>query len=220
MTDPNKTHITAIIDCSGSMSRLTTDTIGGFNKFIADQTALPGEATVTLILFNHQYNVVYSNKNVNEVPEMTPSVYHPNGNTALYDALGRGVRDTGVALEALPERDRPGTVIVLLITDGEENSSVEFSGETGRVAVKDMVDHQIQKYNWVVVFMGANIDAKAVGGSLGIPSNMSVDFEASFDGTRALYNTISSGTMMYREAATKGTARPDFVENPDQVLGK
>ena len=217
MTNPNRTHITAVIDRSGSMASLTSDTIGGFNKFISDQRSAPGEATITLVLFNGNYEVVYDARPVKEVEDLNPSVYRANGNTALYDALGKAIQTTGASLSALPEENRPGTVIVLVITDGEENTSREFAGEAGRQKVQTMVQHQTDTYKWTFVFMGANIDARAVGTSLGVAAVNTRNYAANSMGVAASYESISRGVISRRKSPSSNA---DFFDTPDTVLGK
>lgn len=221
MVDTNRTHITAILDRSGSMGDLVTETIGGFNKFLDDQKALPGDATMTLVLFDNEYEVPYNARDLKEVPPLTEAVYYARGMTALYDAIGKSIIDTGAALAKLPEEQRPGTVIVLIITDGAENSSKEFRGELGRQRVQAMVQEQTKKYSWQFIFMGANIDAKAVGASIGVAVNSSLNYKGDAQGTRAVYDVMSSGTSRRRNFdRTKGVLGSEsFVDDPDAVIG-
>lgn len=221
MVDINRTHITAVLDRSGSMRTLAADTIGGFNKFLEDQKAAPGDATLTLALFDSEYEVPYDAKDIKDIPELTNKVYFARGMTALYDALGKAILDTGAALAAIPEDQRPGTVIVLVMTDGEENSSVEFAGEAGRQRVQAMVKEQTDTYKWSFIFMGANIDAKAVGASLGVAAARSLNYTADTAGTRAAYEVMSSGTKGLREHARSGGMKgtTSFVDDPDAVIG-
>lgn len=221
MTDINRTHITAVLDRSGSMRALESDTIGGFNKFLEDQKATEGEATLTLVLFDDHYDVPHLSKNIKEIPELTNKLYFARGMTALYDALGKAIIDTGIALAALPEDQRPGTVIVLVMTDGEENSSKEFGGEEGRQRVQAMVKTQTEVYKWSFVFMGANIDAKAVGASLGVAAAQALNYTSDSHGTRSAYEAMSSGTKGLRDhTRTKGAlGRTKFVDDPDAVIG-
>jgi hypothetical protein len=221
MVDINRTHITAVLDRSGSMQNLADDTIGGFNKFLADQKAAPGQATLTLVLFDNQYEVPYNAVELKDIPDLDSKVYYARGMTALYDALGRAIGDTGAALAALPEDNRPGTVIILVMTDGHENSSREFGGEHGRQRLQAMVKTQTEVYNWNFVFMGANIDAKAVGASIGVSSDRSLNYAASAAGTKSAYEVMSSGTRSLREhSRTRGAkGSQKFVDDPNAVIG-
>lgn len=221
MTDPNRTHITAVLDRSGSMDSLTSNTIGGFNRFLADQKAAPGDATLTLVLFDGAYELPYNTRNIRDIPDLTDKVYYARGMTALYDALGKAIIDTGKTLSETPEDQRPGTVIILVMTDGQENSSIEFRGEVGRLRVQQMVKTQTETYNWNFIFMGANIDSKAVGASLGVSAERSLTYIANSAGTEAAYETMSSGTKGLREhTRTKGAyGTTKFVEDPDAIIG-
>jgi hypothetical protein len=201
------------------MAGLTSDTIGGFNKFVADQKALPGSATFTLVLFNTEDVVVHDAKDIKDVCDLTPQVYAANGGTALYDAMAKAIISTGEALAKLPEEQRPGAVIFLVMTDGQENSSKEFGGEVGRQRVQEMVKHQTEKYSWNFVFLGANIDAKAVGQSLGVRLDCSVNYLATPQGTSESYGLISSGTQILRERTSRGEKGGSFFVDPDAVIG-
>jgi uncharacterized protein YegL len=121
------TEIVAILDRSGSMAHLADDTIGCFNKFIEDQKKVPGEAFLTTVLFDDQYNFLHEGVNIQDVKPMTAQEYFARGMTALLDAVGRTVIRIGERLSKMNEADRPSKVIVLIITDGEENSSKEFT---------------------------------------------------------------------------------------------
>ena len=137
----NKTAIMVVLDRSGSMQPLTKDVCGGFDTFVAEQKKLPGEATLTLVQFDHEYEIVYVNKPLDEVPPLT---HIPRGSTALLDAVGRGIGELGSALDKQPEDERPGKVIVVIMTDGQENASQEWTREKLRKLIKE----QREKYSW------------------------------------------------------------------------
>ena len=221
MTDPNKTHITAILDRSGSMRPLAVETIGGFNRFLADQKAAPGTGTLTMVLFDDKYETPHKDVNLQSVPDLTDKVYYARGMTALYDAIGKAVIETGATLAAMSEDQRPGSVIVLIITDGQENASHDFANEEGRLKVQEMDKHQTDVYGWNFIFMGANIDAKAVGGSLGVDTSRSFNYTPDSVGTQAVYNVASSGTKGLRHRASVGESMKSFglVDDPNAVLG-
>ncbi len=141
MTDAHFTHIAFLLDRSGSMQSIRTDTVGGFEAFIAEQRALPGRCTVSLAQFDNEYEEVYTDVPVADVP---PLDLVPRGSTALVDAIGRLVNATGARLAALPEDQRPGTVIVGIMTDGLENASKEFT----RPQIKAMITEHTDVYGW------------------------------------------------------------------------
>jgi hypothetical protein len=163
------TDITLVVDRSGSMASVREDAEGGVNTFIRQQAAEPGEALLTLVQFDTEYEFVERGRPVKEVP---PYVLQPRGMTALLDAVGRAIVETGQRLAAIDEANRPGLVIFVVMTDGHENSSREFT----KARIKEMIEHQQAKYNWQFTFLGANQDAFAEAAALGIGAAGSADF--------------------------------------------
>lgn len=199
MTDKNLTEIVCVMDKSGSMFALRDDTIGGFNNYIAEQKKLPGNAKVTLIQFNHEYKIEYNGLDIASVQDLTRESYVPGGNTSLYDAVGFAVNTVGARLASVDEDKRPSQVIVLVITDGQENSSKEFKGDK----VKSMVSHQIEKYNWKFVYLGGgDLDThKNQGLNLGFSANNIYNYTTDSDHTKGVYQAISNGTTRARRQA-------------------
>jgi len=169
MTNPNLTHLYFLLDRSGSMQSIRDDTIGGFDAFIAEQRDHPGDCRVTLAQFDDQYEVVYRDLPIAEVPGL---VLQPRGRTALLDAIGRLVTDAGRHLAGMLEAERPGTVIVGIMTDGYENASREWT----HAAIRALVEQQARTYSWEFLYLGADQDAIEVGTSLGVPANRSVTY--------------------------------------------
>jgi hypothetical protein len=169
MTRSDLTHIYFLLDRSGSMQSIKTDTEGGFAAFVEEQRSAAGECRVTLAQFDTDYDVVYSSLDVADVPALD---LHPRGSTALLDAMGRLITDSGKQLAALPEADRPGAVIVAIMTDGMENASREWT----HPAIKALVEQQTKHYGWQFLYMGADQDAIEVGASLGVHADHSVTF--------------------------------------------
>ncbi len=157
----NATDITVVIDRSGSMDSCRADAEGGFNAFVAAQAALPGKALLTLVQFDTEYEFVHRGVPIKDVP---PYSLVPRGGTALYDAVGRAILETGARLAAMPEAQRPGLVLFAIITDGEENSSREISG----ARLKEMIEHQTAQYAWQFSYLGANQDAIMAAAKMGI----------------------------------------------------
>ena len=124
-----KTHISIILDRTGSMESIKDDTIGGFNAFLKEQKAQPGEATLTLVQFDSQdpYEVIHAMKAIKEIPELDGKTYVPIANTPLLDAIGRGINDLGKKLDDMKKKERPEKIVLVVITDGQENASKEFS---------------------------------------------------------------------------------------------
>lgn len=206
MTKENFTSINVIIDASGSMQNLITDTIGSFNGFLKEQQAFPGEAIFTLCTFNTRSNIVHDSVKISDVPSLNVKTYAPMGGTALLDAMGSTMISVGNKLAAMPEEERPSKVIFLIITDGHENSSKEFTA----AQIKSMVEHQKDVYSWEFVFMGANIDAISAGTNLGISMQNSVSYDSTSAGTRSLYKGLSNNLSSYRSS---GNSNGGFFGN-------
>jgi hypothetical protein len=158
---PDLTDITLVVDRSGSMQSIRHDAEGGVNAFVADQAKQPGEALLTLVQFDTEYEFIHRGVPIGQVPSYQ---LEPRGSTALLDAVGRAILETGDRLAKMPEDDRPGLIVFVIVTDGEENSSKEFSKDK----IKEMITHQQDMYHWQFTFLGANQDAFAEAGGLGI----------------------------------------------------
>jgi hypothetical protein len=174
------TEIAYVLDRSGSMESLATDAIGGFNSFLQSQKQAPGRANFTLVLFDHEYQVVHKSVDIQQVPNLDEHTYVPRGSTALLDAVGRTIDDLGARLARLPEDKRPGKVIVAIFTDGLENASRVFTTE--RLA--ESIKHQQEKYSWEFLFLAANQDAIASAAKLAIPAAQAMNVAFSPEGIR------------------------------------
>ena len=161
-------ELIVILDESGSMGSLTNDTIGGFNTFLETHQKLPGEALLTLVKFNTEYNIVCNGADVRSVKPLDKKTYTPGGGTALLDAVGRAIDEVGKRYDGFKKKEKPGKVIFLIITDGEENSSKEYKIE----AIKEKTKKRQSENEWEFIFMGANQDAWQAGGSMGFTSNV------------------------------------------------
>lgn len=169
MTNPNRRHVSVVLDRSGSMTFVKADTEGGLRDFLATQADAPGDTTVSLHQFDHGYDTVYERVPLADVPAY---VLHPRGWTALHDAIGITVTRLGEHLASLPDDERPGEVIVVILTDGDENHSKEYNG----AQIKAMITQQREEYGWVFVFLGADQDAVTVAGNLGIRAETSLAY--------------------------------------------
>lgn len=185
MTDGNRVLIAVLLDRSGSMSAIKSDTEGGFATFIDQQRGVDRDVRVTLAQFDTRYEVVYANCALADVP---PLELLPRGGTALYDAVGRLVTDVGAELEATPEQQRPGTVIVVVLTDGHENSSEEWT----HAAVKKLIGRQEAEYSWTFVFLGANMDAVEIGEQMGFAPDRSMTYTADAAGVGQAWQSTSA----------------------------
>ncbi|MTD16064.1 VWA domain-containing protein [Nakamurella sp. YIM 132087] len=195
MTDKDLTHLYVLLDRSGSMQSIRTDTVGGFAAFVEQQKSAPGRCLVTLAQFDDHYEIVYRDKDVNDVGELD---LQPRGSTALLDSMGRLITEAGAELAALSEAQRPSSVIVVVMTDGLENASREWTPQ----AIRALVEQQRSDYQWVFTYLGANQDAIAVGEGLGVHR----DFAMTFTGRRARTAMRSAGANVaaYRTAVAGG----------------
>ena len=202
MTNPSLTHLYFLLDRSGSMQTIRDDTVGGFNAFIAEQRQHPGDCRVTLAQFDDRYEVVYTDRPIADVPALD---LQPRGSTALLDAIGRLATDAGAHLASLPEEQRPGTVIVGIMTDGYENASREWT----HPAVKALIQQQTKTYNWEFLYMGADQDAIEVGVSLGVQANRSMTYSRDASGpamaaTSAMVGRLRNARLLGAPAADIG----------------
>lgn len=194
----NLTEMVFLLDRSGSMGSLTDDTIGGFNSMIVQQKKEDGEAYVTTVLFNSNRFILHDHINIQEVKPMTHADYMAYGATALLDAVGSTIDSIGERLANTPEEERPEKVIFVITTDGHENDSREYTKEK----VKEMIEHQQNKYSWVFMFLGANMDAVAEASTYGISSNFAATYTASDIGTTCLYSCTSDAISNLRSVDT------------------
>ena len=187
----NYTHITMVIDKSGSMRGKETDVSGGFNKFITDQQKAEGDATLTLVEFADFYTKRFDFLDVKAIkPDYELC---PGGSTALLDAIARAMFETGASLSAMPENKRPSKVLFIIFTDGEENSSRDNSFTD----VQEMIKVQRENFNWEFLFFGADIDAIGTASKIGIGYGQTV--QASKGKTGAVFSTASAATSNYRK---------------------
>lgn len=196
------TDITIVLDRSGSMESVKKDTEGGFDRFIKDQKAVPGDAVLTLVQFDTEYEFVHRAKPIREVP---PLNLVPRGGTALLDAIGRAINETGERLKNLPENDRPGKVVFVILTDGEENSSEEFT----KAKINSMIRHQQDAYKWQFVFLGANQDAIQEADQLGIVRSNAMTYAHNAKGMNVAFAATSANLSAYRSGTAVNMAYSD-----------
>lgn len=204
MTDLDYTALLLIIDRSGSMADIRDDMVGGLTTMLADQATRPGLLTVDLVTFDDQIELVQTMAAVSAVT----IELEPRGSTALFDAIGISVQRFGAALKALPEHARPGTVQVVVVTDGEENASREYTAS----AVRSLVTAQGEKYNWDFVFLGANQDAVLAGAELGFDGASSMTFGAAGDQVQAMSGSLSRYVGDVRSKTKRGFTDDERTE--------
>ena len=194
MANMNLTELVFILDCSGSMSGMESDTIGGFNAMIAKQQREEGKADVSTVLFNHASRVIHDRIPVKEVPQMTDVDYQVGGTTALLDAIGGAIHHIGNIHKYARTEDVPGHTLFVITTDGLENASHRYTSEE----VKQMIERQKEKYGWEFLFVGANIDAVATARNIGIREDRAVNYKADEIGTQILYKTVTEAVSHVR----------------------
>ncbi len=195
----NLTELVFILDRSGSMAGLESDTIGGFNSMIAKQQKEEGEALVSTVLFDDQCEVLYDRTRIGEVPKMTDKDYYVRGCTALLDAVGGAIHHIGNVHKYAREEDRPAKTLFIITTDGLENASRRY-----RIGdIKRMIERQKEKYGWEFLFLGANIDAVEVAGSMGIASDRTANFHCDAVGTARNYKVLERAVSRVRNCSAK-----------------
>ena len=193
MVDMKVTEIVFLLDRSGSMAGLERDTIGGFNAFMKKQSQLEGRTKVTVVLFDDQYEILWSGVQANSM-RLTEKEYFVRGYTALLDAVGKTIGDVRDRLSKTKEEERPEKVIFVITTDGQENASSEFTYEK----VNELIKHQQEKHGWEFIFFGANIDAIKEADSIGISNDNAYQFEASKKGVEEMYCMASEAVIEKR----------------------
>lgn len=195
----NLTELVMVIDHSGSMSSIKDDVVNGFKELMKDQAATPGEANITVVIFDNVIETVMFRAPLNTETLKTIDTdatkwFAPRGSTALYDAMGLATNKVGAALAALPEAERPAKIIFTTITDGYENCSREFT----QASVRKLIEHQTSKYSWQYVFLGANQDAVFTAETMGITKDRAMTFTCSAAGVANSLHTLSRNYSSFR----------------------
>ena len=202
------TELVFILDRSGSMSGLETDTIGGFNSMIAKQKKEAGEALVSTVLFDNESVVIHDRLPLEDVPPMTEKEYFTLGCTALLDAVGGAIHHIGNIHKYARREDVPEKTMFIITTDGYENASRRYDYET----VRRMIQRQKEKYGWEFLFLGANIDAVETAGHLGIAPDRAVNYHCDSEGTRLNYQVLSQAVSAVRCSAPLDGHWKDAIE--------
>lgn len=205
------TDITIILDKSGSMMDIKEQTIEGFNSFLEKQKVVPGKATISLIQFDSTFLNVYTAKPIKEAERLTEKTYAPDGYTALLDAIGRVINETGARLKNMAKDQRPGKVLVVILTDGQENRSKLFNNDK----IAEMISHQKDVYKWDFVYLGANQDSFSIANKMNIDAGQTLNFCATTKGIGTAFDTVSTYTANYR--CCLGEARDIKFSDEDRV---
>ncbi len=192
------THCTILLDRSGSMDKVKDETIASCNNFLREQKKIVGDLTLTLAQFNSSISITEHMKPIAEVKELTSSSFKPDGFTALLDSLAKMIISTGEVLSNMKEEDRPSKVVFVVITDGHENASEEYKGESGKAKIAEMIKHQTEIYSWDFVFLGANQDSFATAKSMNIDTKDVQNFDHTSSGVKLMFTSLSKGMEQYR----------------------
>ncbi len=189
------TELIFIIDKSGSMSGLENDTIGGFNSMLQKQREEEGVCHISTILFSNDSQVLHNRRNIEKVEPLTREDYIVGGGTALLDALGDAIQHTVKVQKFSAEDERASNVVFVIITDGQENSSLRYSKRD----IKKMITHEQEKYGWEFIFLGANIDAIDTADDYGIRKNRASNFVCDSAGVNLNFRCVANAISHLRE---------------------
>ena len=206
------TEVVMLLDRSGSMSGLENDTIGGFNSMLARQKMQPGEAYLSVILFDNRSEVLYDRVDIREASPMTAEQYYVRGCTALLDAVGGAIRHVQTIHRYAREEDRPEKTLFIITTDGMENASRQYS----LAQVHRMISDAREKDHWEFIFLGANIDAIEVAGRFGVSASRAVRYECDSEGTALNFNVMSNIITGARKCGS-AKAMSDMLEESNAL---
>ena len=212
-TPNNTTEIAFILDRSGSMQSIAEAAVSSFNELLERQKKEHEQTPVrmSLVLFNTEYDVPFSSAMASELPRLDMKTYDPDGGTALLDAMGRTIDELGSRLASMSEADRPGKVIVAIMTDGEENSSRNFSWDQ----ISEKIKQQRDIYKWEFLFLGANQDAIATAGRMNIEECRSSNFHSTNKGIRSSMRGVGRTLFQMKSCDPEQTPLSDLVEEAE-----
>lgn len=187
----NLTELVFILDRSGSMGGLESDTIGGFNSMISKNKQSEGDAIVTVVLFNHDIKTLYDRIPIKDIPEMTEKDYQTSGTTALIDAIGTTIDRIEKIHKESKKEEVPSKTMFVITTDGQENSSKEYSSTDVRKKISRLKEGD----KWEFMFIGANIDAVETAGHFGIDADHAANYKSDKAGTAVLYDAMAEAVM-------------------------
>ena len=202
----NLTEIPIVLDSSGSMAKIQSDVEGGISTFLEKQKAQPGICRVSLCRFSSKVEQIYENIDIRSV---SPIKLTPWGNTALYDAICTTIDSVGNRLSNTPEENKPSLVIVVVLTDGEENCSKNFNISS----VRDKIKHQSEKYQWQFIFLGADQDAVLNGVNMGFAANSTVSYRSNRKSLDTVFNYVTDGVANMRKINSAGLCCADVGLN-------
>lgn len=212
----NLTELVFILDRSGSMAGLESDTIGGFNSMLKKQKEEPGEAVVTTVLFDDKYELLHDRIDIRGIRPITEKEYYVRGSTALLDAIGLTISKLANAHKQTSEEYRPDRVMFVITTDGLENASREYTFDK----LKRMVEVQREKYGWEFIFLGANIDAISTAASFGISADRAANFVSDSKGTDLNFKVVSEAVSAFRTCSAISDDWKEEIDRDFKTRGK
>lgn len=195
--NPNKTHLAYILDRSGSMAPMQEPAVAAFNGFLKSQLDVPGEACLTLVLFDDQYETPVASVPVEQVPKLTAATYTPRGSTALLDAIGRTLKETDARIRILPDAEKPGKVIFAIFTDGAENASTHYTMKH----ISDLIALYRREKGWEFLFLAANQDAIATAAGINIHAHDTSNVHYTAAGVKSSGGAIGRKASALRSAS-------------------
>ena len=208
------TEMVFIIDRSGSMAGMETDTIGGFNAMIEKQKQLEGTCYVSTVLFANESAVLHDRKNIKEIAPLTERDYYVGGGTALLDAIGGAIHHIGNIHKYARNEDVPEHTIFVITTDGMENASHQFDS----ARVKHMIRRQEERYCWEFLFVAANIDAVETARNIGIRRERAGNYKQTREGTQCVYEAAEYAIRTMRCNAPLGDEWKEKLNNPEENI--
>lgn len=211
----DRTHICMILDRTGSMESIKQDTIGGFNSYIAAQKSLPTPATFTLVQFDSQdpFEVIQKFTDIQIVPDLTGQTYMPRASTPLYDAVGRGINDLKASLGTLPEALRPKKIVMVIVTDGQENASREFTGAQVRKMIAEA-----KEAGWQFVFLSADESAISDSSSLNIDASNAAFFRKNTAGSSEMWERVANRSVAFRSHSVHNMRMDEATDDAEIAL--
>jgi len=202
-------NILCVLDKSGSMGSIINDAISGFNLFLDEQKKVKGKANISTMLFDTEF-IISKLKSIRDVKNFTKKTYVPRGGTALYDAIGKTIDGELDRLSTLSKVERPYKTLIVILTDGDENSSREYHQDL----IKRMINEMREEFKWEFIFLAANQDAILTADGLGISRGNSMNFDATSEGINFAYTSISEATTHYR---TSKATNYDIFEKSESL---
>ena len=206
------TELVFILDRSGSMANLVSDTIGGFNAMIEKQKKQNGKCYVSTILFDNESEVLHDRIDLFKIKNMTKKDYTVRGCTALIDAIGGAINHVSNIHKYIRPEDVPQNTMFVITTDGMENASHKYTAKQ----VKEMIENKKENNGWEFLFIGANIDAVETASQFGIDSNRAVNYKADSKGTKTLYDSVSEAVCHVRSSAPLDDSWRDKINDDYQ----